>query len=276
MVIIKEIVFIVEVFILIVFRVLNFDEVLNVSNLIREKILRIVDEFDYVLLKIRKVKNKKCRDIGIIYWYNYEEELDDLYYLLIRLVVEKKCNENKFNLVKLNDDSSIEDIKNVNGIIVIGKFVFSIIEKLEFVNENIVFVDFLFNDNKFDFVMVDIGKVIIEILNYLYKLGYRRIGFIGGKKLDNIDEKNLYIDERDIKYKEFMERKKIYNFEYIYLGEKYIFKIGYNFMIKVLKNKNRFIVFFIVNDVMVIGVYKVILEFGLLVLNDVSVVGFND
>ncbi|OOM07437.1 LacI family DNA-binding transcriptional regulator [Clostridium saccharobutylicum] len=273
---IKEIASIAEVSISTVSRVLNFDEALNVSNATREKILRIADELDYVSSKTRKAKNKKCRDIGIIYWYNYEEELDDPYYLSIRLAAEKKCNENKFNLVKLNDDSSIEDIKNVNGIIAIGKFASSTIEKLESANENIVFVDFSPNDNKFDSVMADIGKATTEILNYLYKLGHRRIGFIGGKKSDNTDEKNLYIDERDIKYKEFMERKKIYNPEYIYPGEKYTFKTGYNLMIKALKNKNRPTAFFIANDAMAIGAYKAISESGLLVPNDVSVVGFND
>ncbi|AGX44201.1 LacI family DNA-binding transcriptional regulator [Clostridium saccharobutylicum] len=273
---IKEIASIAEVSISTVSRVLNFDEALNVSNATREKILRIADELDYVSSKTRKVKNKKCRDIGIIYWYNYEEELDDPYYLSIRLAAEKKCNENKFNLVKLNDDSSIEDIKNVNGVIAIGKFASSTIEKLESANENIVFVDFSPNDNKFDSVMADIGKATTEILNYLYKLGHRRIGFIGGQKSDNTDEKNLYIDERDIKYKEFMERKKIYNPEYIYPGEKYTFKTGYNLMIKALKNKNRPTAFFIANDAMAIGAYKAISEAGLSVPNDISIIGFND
>lgn len=39
--------------------------------------------------KGKKAKNKKSKDIGIIYWYNYEEELGDPYYLSIRLAAEK-------------------------------------------------------------------------------------------------------------------------------------------------------------------------------------------
>lgn len=111
---IKEIASIAEVSIATVSRVLNFDETLNVSDATREKILKIADELDYVSAKAKKAKNKKSKDIGIIYWYNYEEELGDPYYLSIRLAAEKKCNENNFNLVKLSEDSSIEDIKNVN------------------------------------------------------------------------------------------------------------------------------------------------------------------
>ena len=208
---IKEIASIAEVSISTVSRVLNFDETLNVSDATREKILKIADELEYVSSKTKKAKNKKCKDIGIIYWYNYEEELGDPYYLSIRLAAEKKCNENNFNLVKLSEDSDINDIKNVNGIIAIGRFTSSTIEKLASANENIVFVDFSPDENRFDSVIADIGKSTTKVLNYLYELGHRKIGFIGGKKLEDLSYENIYIDERDIKYKEFMESKGIYN-----------------------------------------------------------------
>lgn len=41
--------------------------------------------------KLKKIKNKVGKDIGIIYWYNYEEELEDPYYLSIRLIAEKNA-----------------------------------------------------------------------------------------------------------------------------------------------------------------------------------------
>jgi len=273
---IKEIAAIAEVSIATVSRVLNFDETLNVSDTTREKILKIADELEYVSSKTRKAKNKKCKDIGILYWYNYEEELGDPYYLSIRLAAEKKCNENNFNLVKLNEDSDIEDIKNVNGIIAIGRFNYSTIEKLASANDNIVFVDISPNENKFDSVMADIGKATNEVLRYLYELGHRKIGFIGGKILTDIDYKDVYIDERDIKYKEFMESKGIYNTDYIYTTERYTFKAGYNLMTEALKSKNKPTTFFIGNDTMAVGAYKAISEAGLCVPKDVSIVGFND
>lgn len=273
---IKEIASIAEVSIATVSRVLNFDETLNVSDTTREKILKIADELEYVSSKTRKAKNKKCEDIGIIYWYNYEEELGDPYYLSIRLAAEKRCNENNFNLVKLHDNSDVEDIKNVNGIIAIGRFNSSTIEKLASANDNIVFVDFSPDENKFDSVMADIGKATTKVLNYLYELGHRKIGFIGGNKLDDIDYKDIYCDERDIRYKEFMESKGIYNLEFIYTAEKFTFKAGYNLMAKALKDKNSPTTFFVGNDTMAVGAYKAISEAGLSVPNDISIVGFND
>jgi LacI family transcriptional regulator len=273
---IKEIASIAEVSISTVSRVLNFDETLNVSAATREKILKIADELEYISSKTKKAKNKKCKDIGIIYWYNYEEELGDPYYLSIRLATEKKCNENNFNLVKLSEDSDIKDIKNVNGIIAIGRFTSSTIEKLVSANENIVFVDFSPNENRFDSVIADIGKATIRVLNYLYELGHRKIGFIGGKKLEDLSYENIYIDERDIKYKEFMENKGIYNPNYIYQGERFTFKAGYDLTTEVLKSKNKITALFVGNDTMAVGAYKAISEAGLKVPDDISIVGFND
>ena len=273
---IKEIAAIAEVSIATVSRVLNFDETLNVTDITREKILKIADELEYISSKTKKSKNKRHQNIGIVYWYNYEEELGDPYYLSIRLAAEKKCHQNNFNLIKLQDDSDIEDIKNVNGIIAIGRFNSSTIEKLESANDNIVFVDFSPDENKFDSVMADIGKATTKVLNYLYELGHREIGFIGGKKLEDIDYKDIYCDERDIRYKEFMESKGIYNLEYIYTAEKYTFKAGYNLMTKALKAEKKPTTFFISNDTMAVGAYKAISEAGLSVPNDISIVGFND
>lgn len=273
---IKEIASLAKVSMSTVSRVLNFDETLNVSDNTREKILKIADELEYTSLKTKKTKSQKGKDIGIVYWYNYEEELGDPYYLSIRLAVEKKCNENNFNLVKLNEDSNDNDIKNINGIIAIGRFTSSTIEKLASENENIVFVDFSPDENRFDSVMADMGKSTTKILNYLYELGHRKIGFIGGKKLEDLSNEEMYIDERDVKYKEFMQMKGIYNPNYIYEAEKFNFKAGYNLTKEALKSKNEITALFVGNDTMAVGAYKAISEVGLKIPDDISVVGFND
>ena len=179
--------------------------------------------------------------------------------------------------MKLSEDSDTYDIKSVSGIIAIGRFAPSTIEKLASVNENIVFVDFSPNENRFDSVLADIGKATNEILNYLYELGHRKIGFIGGKKLDEISKEKAYVDERDIKYKEFMEQNGIYNSEFIYQGEeRFTFKAGYDLTKEALKSQNGITALFVGNDTMAIGAYKAVSEEGLSIPNDISIVGFND
>lgn len=277
---IKEIASIAGVSMATVSRVLNFDETLNVSDVTREKILKIADELEYVSLKTKKSKGKKGKEIGIIYWYNYEEELADPYYLSIRLAAEKKCNENNFNLVRLTEENITEEISDLSGIIAIGKFSSKTIKKIHDYNENIVFVDFSPNENMFDSVMVDLSEATLKILNYLYELGHRKIGFIGGCNLENISEKTeeefARIDGRNIKYKEFMENKGIYNPEYIYETNRFTFKAGYNLTMKAIETKNRPTALFIGNDSMAVGAYKAVSEAGLSIPEDISIVGFND
>lgn len=64
---IKDIASIVGVSISTVSRVLNFDDTLNVSNTTREKILKVADELDYISTKSKKNKEKKTKNVGIIY-----------------------------------------------------------------------------------------------------------------------------------------------------------------------------------------------------------------
>ena len=71
--------------------------------------------------------------------------------------------------------------------------------------------------------MADIGKSTTKILSYLYEIGHRKIGFIGGKKLENLSDENAHIDERDIKYKDFMESKRTYIILNIYIKVRKIY-----------------------------------------------------
>ena len=263
-------------------RVLNFDETLNVSDSTREKILKIADELQYKSLKNRKVKSKNIKKIGILSWYTNNEELADPYFLSIRLAAEKKCNENNYTIIRINKESDYEILKCLAGIIIIGRFSNEIIERISSINENLVFVNFSPDDNKFDSVCVDLKKSIRELFDYLYGLGHRKIGFLGGNDIDLIKNTDIYIDERDEVYKEFMEEKNIYNKNYLYRINKYInnnrfnYKMGYELMLKVLSKDDIPTAMFAGNDAMAIGAYKAISERGLKIPDDISIVGFDD
>ncbi|WP_447412748.1 LacI family DNA-binding transcriptional regulator [Clostridium perfringens] len=263
-------------------RVLNFDETLNVSDKTREKILKIADELKYKALKNRKVKSKNKKKIGILSWYTNNEELADPYFLSIRLSAEKKCNENNYTIVRINKKTDYEVLKYLAGIIIIGRFSNEIIERISSINENLVFVNFSPDDNKFDSVGVDLKKSIRELFNYLYCLGHRKIGFLGGNDIDLIKNTDVYIDERDEVYREFMEEKGIYSKNYLYGVDKYInnnrfpYKMGYELMLKVLSKDDIPTAMFTGNDAMAIGAYKAIAEKGLKIPDDISIVGFDD
>ena len=72
-------------------RILNHDESLNVKETTRKRVFEVAEELEYEhkspKKNIRKIK------IGTFYSYSPEEELEDPYYLCIRLAIEKKIKE---------------------------------------------------------------------------------------------------------------------------------------------------------------------------------------
>lgn len=71
-------------------RVLNYDKTLSVSDTTRKKIFRVAEDLDYT----KKKKASTTRDnIAIVQWYTEKQELDDLYYLSIRMGAEKQAEK---------------------------------------------------------------------------------------------------------------------------------------------------------------------------------------
>ena len=93
---IKDIASIVGVSIATVSRVLNLDETLNVSDETRKRVLEVAEELNYITIKERKNKGKTY-NVGIVYWYTDIQEINDPYFLSIRMAVERKCSEEEVN-----------------------------------------------------------------------------------------------------------------------------------------------------------------------------------
>ena len=106
-------------------RILNLDKTLNVSEETRKRVLGIAEEMNYVTIKERKSKLKKYT-IGIVCSFNETKELNDPYFLSIRMAIEKKCMEENidfkslyFSKILSNDTYNYKDL---DGIIAIGIF----------------------------------------------------------------------------------------------------------------------------------------------------------
>lgn len=72
-------------------RVLNHDETLNAQEETKKRIFEIAEELEYKV-RAQKKRRKKLK-IGVFYSYSPEEELEDPYYLCIRLALERKLEE---------------------------------------------------------------------------------------------------------------------------------------------------------------------------------------
>ena len=263
-------------------RVLNNDSSISVGDDTKIKIFEVAEEMQYKTLKQRKtnskIKTNKLR-VGIVEMYNYKEQLQDPYYLLLRSVVEKECFDNEIeviNLYKTDDKYEYIGSEVLSGIIAIGKFTKNEITMLNNVSDNIVFLDSSPDEQKYDSVKVNFRLGTYKALDYLLQLGHVKIGYIGSLKTpDDYREKTQ--DNRLKFFIEYMKSKGLYNKEYILGIEEMTAIDGYRSTKDFIKNsKNMPSAFFVATDTIATGVLKALYENNITVPNDISIIGFND
>ncbi|MBR6358298.1 MAG: LacI family DNA-binding transcriptional regulator [Lachnospiraceae bacterium] len=257
-------------------RVLNMDDTLNVSAETRVKVFEIAEELDYVP---RKRKNQteespSVKGISIVYWYNYEQEIEDPYYLSIRLAMEEKAKEYGYRVHIVNagnlDGLDGSDI----GVLVLGRLGDEVLEVLnEKYNNNIIVVDNDFTARDYDHTGCDFRVATHNALEYLYSLGHRKIAHLGGR-LKNDDEG--FRDDRDREYEIFMKDKGIYDESLIFDVGEFSLKNAYRKVAEELAKGNVPTAIMASNDTMAIGAYRAISEAGYSIPDDISVLSFND
>lgn len=258
-------------------RVLNFDASLSVAEETRKRVFEAAEELDYKTLKQRSRNSDKRLKIGIIHWYSQHEELEDPYYYMIRKGVEEECGNRGIETTTIfrNDDSSIiNELKELDGVIAIGKFSQEDINEFSTYSPNLVFADFSPNDKKYDSVIIDFKQSMLEVLEYLISIGHSRIGFIGGREYVG-KKRNAIEDGREITYKKFMEDKGLYSEKDVYIG-RFIAEDGYSLMKEAANKGNLPSAFFIASDSMAIGAIKALYELNISIPDEISLVGFND
>lgn len=255
-------------------RILNLDDSLNVSEETRLRVLKIADELNYVKIKDRKNKNKVFK-VGIVTSFNELKEINDPYFLSIRMAIEKNCLSNNIEFSSLYINNIKKNI-SLDGILAIGIYENNEIKILSKISENIVFIDSSPEEWEFDSIVVDLKYGATKALEYLYELGHREIGYIGAKVIPhNNDNGNELLNYRELTYLNFMESKKLSDKAIIYKGE-FTSEDGYKLMKEALLNEYVPSAFFIASDPMAIGAYRAINEKNLNIPQDISIIGFDD
>lgn len=270
-----------EVSITTVSRVLNYDKTLSISDDKRKLILEIAEDFNYETPRNRRKRianaQKERVRIGLVNFSTLHEELEDPYYLSIRLGIEKKCNEEGIEIVKtfkVNDTYDLSGLSNVEGLICIGKFTEDQVQSFNEVSEKIVFVDCSPYEELYDSVTIDLEDSVKKVLNFILSEGHTSIGFIGGKEY--YSKFNTPIGERrDKTFVEYLDKMGLYNESFRFIGE-FNPRSGYELMSKALALDELPSVFFIASDSMAIGALRAIHEVGLNIPKDISIIGFND
>lgn len=255
-------------------RILNFDETISVSENTKKKIFEIADELNYVTPRKRKNKKQEYKNIGIVHWYSDKQELEDPYYLSIRIGVERKCQEEHIHFTRINKGDKYDNFEKFDGIVAVGKFGDMDIAKFDKLANNIVFVDSSPDEDKYDSVVIDFRKAVTGALDYLVSLGHKDVIYIGGEEYIN-DDKDKVTDYRAETYRDYMKGIGNYDSSNMLMGS-FSHADGYRLMKEVLLKKKNQRAFLIASDTMAIGAYKAVIEAGLSIPKDISIIGFND
>jgi len=264
-------------------RVLNYDETLSVSPDKRKLILEVAEELDYTppsrkpgAISARKGKMPRYR-VGLIHFLSVEEELEDPYYISIRIGIERKCQECGYELIKLykkDDGYHVEQLRNIDGLIAIGKITRSEINTIRQNCKDIVVVDSSPCEEEIDSVVVEVDLTMKHILDFAIDQGFRKISFFGG--FEKYTEYRTYLGEkRYTAYVEYMKEKNLFDERYVYLDTMSA-KSGYHLFMEAYKKGDRPELIVAGNDTTALGIMKAIYECGLKIPDDISLIGIND
>lgn len=260
-------------------RVLNEDKNISVKDETRVKIFNIAKELGYKTIAERYMDKKIQRKykIGIVFSHSEKVELEDSYYRSIKFGIESQCKKRGFNMVKSYypdiDEATTKKLSQVDGIIAVGWFTPREIQDLNSISDDIIFVDSCPDEEKFDSVVVDLRKIVENVINYFIKVGYKRIGFIGGR--DTAYDGTVNMDSRESTFREYGKFKGVISEKDIYIGN-FTTIDGYNLASKIIQENRIPEALFIANDSMAIGALKAFNENGINIPNDLSIISVND
>ncbi|MFT9269720.1 MAG: LacI family DNA-binding transcriptional regulator [Liquorilactobacillus nagelii] len=255
-------------------RVLNQDSTLAVSENTRKKIFEIAKKLNYQKSK-RNVQEKK-KKIALIEWYSQKEELDDLYYYSIRLGIEKAAHSLGYRIIRYFQSEVSDNLRDVAGVLAIGKYSKNQQDKMHSYNQNIVFIDCDTLVNGYNCVVTDFYNSVIAVLKSFMSFNQNDIGMLAGEE-HTMDLAENLIDPRLITFKNYLINYNLYKSKYVYVG-KFSVESGYQMMKQAIKDLQEKLphAFFAANDSIAVGALRALNETGISVPDRVSMVAFND
>lgn len=254
-------------------RVLNYDSTLSVSEETKKKIFKIAEDLDY---KKRKHKTNTTRRIVFLHWGTESEELNDVYYMAIRVGIEERSEYHKIQLLKYLKQDYLDIPENIDGIIIVGHMADEPLKKLKLLTTNIVIIDPFYDVDGIDTVQIDFKKVTKRVLDHFIERGHEKIGFIGGYETFHGTAQPIQ-DKREKYYREHLSKKKLLNESYIFIDD-FTADSGYTQMknaIDTLKDDLP-TAFFIGSDPIAIGALRALHEQNIKVPDRVSLISIDD
>lgn len=266
-------------------RVINYDETLSISPDKRKLIFEVAEDLDYETPRSKRTAKAPAKTgagsyrIGIIHFISIDEELEDPYYLAIRIGIEKRCREYNYELIKIYDrdhNYPVDQIRSLQGLITVGKFSSDDIMLFKTCCKNTVTVDSSPCEDQLDSVVVDVNRAMNKVLTFALRQGFTKIGYFGWTENGGLI-KDYPEEKRHAAFVEYLTEKNLFKSEYVYENAEYSqSRGGYQLFRQAYEEKNLPELIIAGNDSEAIGIMRAIHETGLRIPEDISVIGMND
>lgn len=260
-------------------RVLNYDKSLSVGEETRKRIFRAAESLNYKKgPHVDKTNPALQYRFGLVSPITEEDELEDPYYLSIRMGIENICDEMGIEVQRLMafPKEDFEPLSKYDGIIAISRHEQEDLYRLLDHTDRLMVVDFDPGIPQADCILLNADQAMEDVLTHYFEAGHKAVAFIGGR--DQVPWSGKTLEDRRLQ-----AFKRLYN-KYapldldeglIKIGE-FSLDDGYRLMTDLLGQDNRPRAVFAASDTMAIGCMRAIEDFGLLVGKDISVIGFDD
>lgn len=254
-------------------RILNNDTTLSVNAKTRQRVLDTAERFNYT--KHKRTPVNRVQKVAVVQWYSLTQELDDLYYMAIRMEIERSAQQRGLQTVPIYQNN-MEDIpQDVTGIIAIGKFSDSQVKQLRLVTKNIVFVDYDSLAAGYDCLVPDFENAVRSVINEFVDEGIEDIGMLAGTEKTTDNE--IVPDLRRFYFESNLRQRNLYHPEYIFAGN-YTSMSGYTAMKQAIERLGNDLphAIFIANDPMAVGALKAVQEAKIKIPDRLAMISFND
>lgn len=260
-------------------RVLNNDPLINVTAETKKRIFEVAEELKYTKHIQKRIEREQStsKNVVLMHWYSVEQEINDPYFISIRLGIQSRCNDNNYNLKTIYfDDNQREMVKNssADGIIMLGTFSDETKDFIDKLGIPVIYANSIDYTYKHDSIHVDFRAITRDVLNFLMDQGHKDIAYIGGREVLPHTSKEI-IDPRELEYKEIMYNNHIFYDDFFKHGN-YTIESGYNLALELINTSIKPTAIFCGNDSIGLGAMRAINESGLRIPEDIALISIND
>ncbi|BFJ85112.1 LacI family DNA-binding transcriptional regulator [Ruthenibacterium sp. CLA-JM-H11] len=273
-------------------RVLNQDPSLSVTEQTRQRVLDAARELGYRTVQQRyqavkipentgdraQPENAEKR-IGIAQMFETEQLLEDIYYMLLKNLLDEACFEKRWSTVMLFRNEQHHFVKNdelpLDGIVAIGRFTQSEIDDFHALTDNIVFLDSSPDEEKYCSIVPNYRLAVQQVLHCFWDHGYQKVAYLGGVRTFGAT-KNLTVDPRFYYYKNSLLERSLFDPDLVIDCEMNSAS-SYTAMNEYLRQgKPVPEAIFAASDVVAPGLLKALWEHGISIPEQVGVITFNN